>query len=99
MGRLKETQSQIVQSEKMASLGQLTAGIAHEINNPINFVYNGIDSLNMSIDDLTKVMNKYNELEDASMERIPEILTEISDMKKRFRFEKLMSNLPTVQVG
>ncbi|MEM6641788.1 MAG: PAS domain-containing protein [Bacteroidota bacterium] len=96
MGRLKETQSQIVQSEKMASLGQLTAGIAHEINNPINFVYNGIDSLNMSVDDLTKIMTKYNELENSDIEKIPEILSEIGDMKKRLRFEKLMSNLPTV---
>lgn len=96
MGRLKETQSQIVQSEKMASLGQLTAGIAHEINNPINFVYNGIDSLNMSIDDLTKIMNKYNELESAGSDQIPQVLTEIGDMKKRLRYEKLMNNLPTV---
>ena len=42
---LRETQSQLVSSEKMASLGVLTAGIAHEINNPINFIYTGINSL------------------------------------------------------
>lgn len=43
---LQDTQSQLVQSEKMASLGVLTAGIAHEINNAINFVYSGIHVLN-----------------------------------------------------
>ena len=97
LARLKETQSQIVQSEKMASLGQLTAGIAHEINNPINFVYNGIDSLNMSIDDLTKIMQKYAQLESVGdPNEVMDILGDIGDMKKRLRFEKLMKNLPTV---
>ena len=96
LARLKDTQSQIVQSEKMASLGQLTAGIAHEINNPINFVYNGIDSLNMSIEDLTRIIAKYNDLDGADPREVMGILGEISDMKKRMRFEKLMKNLPSV---
>ena len=46
---LKQTQSQLVESEKMASLGQLTAGIAHEINNPINFVTSNINPLKRDI--------------------------------------------------
>jgi signal transduction histidine kinase len=47
---LKQTQTQLVESEKMASLGQLTAGIAHEINNPINFVTSNIKPLNRDIE-------------------------------------------------
>ncbi|MEB0261221.1 MULTISPECIES: 7TM diverse intracellular signaling domain-containing protein [unclassified Mucilaginibacter] len=54
---LKQTQSQLVESEKMASLGQLTAGIAHEINNPINFVTSNIRPLRRDIDILTTAFN------------------------------------------
>jgi signal transduction histidine kinase len=46
---LKDAQSQLVESEKMASLGQLTAGIAHEINNPINFVTSNVKPLNRDV--------------------------------------------------
>lgn len=49
LNHLKSTQSQLVESEKMASLGQLTAGVAHEINNPINFVTSSIAPLKRDI--------------------------------------------------
>ncbi|WP_069659263.1 sensor histidine kinase [Arcticibacter eurypsychrophilus] len=55
---LKQTQSQLVESEKMASLGQLTAGIAHEINNPINFVTSNINPLKRDIDILLAALDE-----------------------------------------
>ncbi len=56
---LQNTQSQLVNQEKMASLGQLTAGIAHEINNPINFVSSNITPLKRDIKDIMEVIDFY----------------------------------------
>lgn len=56
---LQNTQSQLVSQEKMASLGQLTAGIAHEINNPINFVSSNITPLKRDIKDIMEVIEFY----------------------------------------
>lgn len=59
---LQETQTQLVSSEKMASLGQLTAGIAHEINNPINFVVSSITPLRRDIADMKELLDLYEEI-------------------------------------
>jgi signal transduction histidine kinase len=56
---LRQSQTQLMQSEKMASLGQLTAGIAHEINNPINFVAGNIGSLRRDVDEVIGTLARY----------------------------------------
>lgn len=63
---LKDAQAQLVDAEKMASLGQLTAGIAHEINNPINFVKSNINPLKLDMKDIFDVIDGYSRLHELS---------------------------------
>ncbi|MFB2839570.1 PAS domain-containing protein [Floridanema evergladense] len=57
---LKQTQIQLIQSEKMVSLGQMVAGIAHEINNPISFIYGNLNYANQYVQNMFKLLQLYN---------------------------------------
>ena len=76
---LKDTQVQLVESEKMSSLGQLTAGIAHEINNPINFVKSNVSPLHMDVQDLFQLITEYQQLHSTSDD---DLLSKLSGIKK-----------------
>ena len=65
LGNLQDTRSQLMQSEKMASIGQLAAGVAHEINNPVGFVKSNLGALNEYCKDLIRLLDRYQELETA----------------------------------
>ena len=58
---LKQAQVQLVQQEKLSSLGELVAGIAHEINNPVNFIVNSIKPLQEYVSDITEILHRYQE--------------------------------------
>ncbi len=79
---LKDAQIQLVEAEKMASLGQLTAGIAHEINNPINFVKSNIKPLKLDFKDMVEVIDEYERLHTLEPSAIPDHLKQIERLKK-----------------
>jgi two-component system, NtrC family, sensor kinase len=59
--RFLESQNQLLQADKMASIGQLAAGVAHEINNPIGYVYSNVDTLDRYLSDIFVLLERYRE--------------------------------------
>jgi signal transduction histidine kinase len=99
--KLKMAQSQLIESEKMASLGQLTAGIAHEINNPINFVSANISPLRRDIDDLLEVMAQVSELRGQQdlPPRVQEVLKQCEALDVPFLLEEIHALLKGIEEG
>ncbi len=95
---LKQAQTQLVESEKMASLGQLTAGIAHEINNPINFVTSNINPLKRDIDLMLEALTVFENvgLSDASP---AEKQKQISDYKEELDLDYLTTEIKHLLKG
>jgi len=63
--RLEQAHNQLLQSEKLASIGQLAAGVAHEINNPVGYVYSNLGTLHRYVEDLFEVLDAYQAAEAA----------------------------------
>ena len=97
LNNLKSTQSQLVDAEKMAALGQLTAGIAHEINNPINFVTSNVKPLQLDIDDLKDIITKYENI-DLTREIEPQIV-EIEAYKKQIDLDFINNEIASLLAG
>jgi len=88
---LERLQGQLVHTEKMASLGQLSAGIAHELNNPAGFIYGNVDILGDYLKDLARLLEVYDEIV-----LPPEVAATVAALKAEIRYEKLSDDLSSI---
>lgn len=85
---LKQTHTQLVQAEKMSSLGQMVAGIAHEINNPISFVHNNLYIIKTDLEDICELLDKYQNNQES--------LEDIKSFAEEIDFEETLDELKDV---
>jgi len=84
---LQVTQAQVIQNEKMSSLGQLVAGVAHEINNPVNFIHGNLAHVQQYTDDLLELVQLYQE-------HFPKPVADINAMIEEIDLEFVQADLP-----
>ncbi|BAY24569.1 GAF sensor signal transduction histidine kinase [Calothrix sp. NIES-2100] len=92
---LKQTQSRLIQGEKMAGLGQLIAGVAHEINNPVSFIKGNIIHLHEYTQELLNVIKIYQKNDSLS----PDIQNKINQKELKFIIEDLPKTIESMNIG
>ena len=98
---LQHTQAQLIHSEKMASLGQLTAGVAHEINNPVNFITSSVSALKMDLNDLGPLMDKLLQLDSQTtdVKQLDDLIQLVKELDLPFLKQELEDLIKSIEIG
>lgn len=90
--QLRETQEQLIQKEKLAAMGQLVAGVAHELNNTVNFISGALPSLHRMLDKVKDVLAGYEEVEKArGSDKLDETFEKVRVLKEEIFYQDLFS--------
>ena len=90
--KLSTAQEQLVQSEKLASIGQLAAGVAHEINNPVGYIFSNFGTLQTYLSSLFEMLAAYEEAEGGL--RSPEVVKKLRMVRERVELDFLKDDIP-----
>ncbi|KMT66502.1 sensor histidine kinase [Catenovulum maritimum] len=93
---LKKQEVQIIQQEKMASIGQLSAGVAHEINTPTGFVISNLETLNEYVQQLLDYLNEFNQIPEIkqTIEQNAQLSQTVEALQQKFELNYLFEDLP-----